>query len=145
MSGSDRSFVSGVHSGVGAGLEAAVRVKHWLRLRRLGWGHALAPPDDGPWAMGDPSPRDGCSLDVLVDGAEAFSSIAEAIERARSFVHVTGWHVAPSFALVRGERPAVVGQLLPAGAGRRGGREAGWGGRLGREFTLRAGKSARRW
>ena len=118
MSGSDRSFVSGVHSGVGAGLEAAVRVKHWLRLRRLGWGHALAPPDDGPWAMGDPSPRDGCSLDVLVDGAEAFSSIAEAIERARSFVHVTGWHVAPYFELVRGERPAVLGELLAEAAER---------------------------
>jgi phosphatidylserine/phosphatidylglycerophosphate/cardiolipin synthase-like enzyme len=118
MSVSDGVLVSGVDSAVGAGIEAAVRVKHSLRLRRLGWGRALAPPDDGQWAMGDPSPRDRCSLDVLVDGAEAFSSIAGAIESARSFVHVTGWHVAPHFELVRGERLAVLGELLAEAAER---------------------------
>ena len=59
--------------------------KHRRRLRRV-WdpSGALAPPDDGLWAAGDPPPRAGCSLDVLIDGAEAFPAIAEAIAgRAR--------------------------------------------------------------
>jgi phosphatidylserine/phosphatidylglycerophosphate/cardiolipin synthase-like enzyme len=49
---------------------------------------------------------------VLVDGAEAFASIADAIERARNFVHITAWHLAPYFELVRGSRPTVLGELL---------------------------------
>ncbi len=64
---------------IGDGLDAAVRVKHRWRLRRLGHPEALAPPDDGLWAAGDPPPRDGCRLDVLIDGAQAFPMIAEAL------------------------------------------------------------------
>ena len=70
MYGSQGSLVSHVDSIVGGGVEAAVLVKHRLRLRRRGWGHAFAPEDDGLWAAGDPPPRDGCSLEVLIDGAE---------------------------------------------------------------------------
>ena len=102
---SQGSLLAGVDTIVGNGVEAAVRAKHRWRLRRLGWSHALLPRDDGPWAAGDPRPRDGCSLEVLIDGAEAFPAIADAIERARGYVHLTGWHVAPYFELVRGERP----------------------------------------
>jgi phosphatidylserine/phosphatidylglycerophosphate/cardiolipin synthase-like enzyme len=116
--GSNGSLLSRIDSAVGDGVEAAVRAKHGFRLRRLGWGHALEPPDERPWAMGEPPPRPGCSLEVLVDGAEAFSSIADAIAGARSFVHVTGWHVAPYFELVRGERPQALGQLLAEAAER---------------------------
>ncbi|MGH2887626.1 MAG: phospholipase D-like domain-containing protein, partial [Solirubrobacteraceae bacterium] len=94
MPESNGSLVSSVDRLVGDGVEAAVRAKHAWRLRRLGWEHALEPPDYGTWAMGDPPPRDGCSLDVLVDGAAAFPAIAEAISNAREHVHVTGWHVA---------------------------------------------------
>lgn len=112
------SVLSQIDSRMGDGLEAAVRAKHAWRLRRLGWGHALAPPDDGPWALGDPPPHEGCLLDVLVDGAAAFPAITEAIEGARSFVHVTGWHVAPYFELVRGDRPRVLGELLAEAAER---------------------------
>jgi phosphatidylserine/phosphatidylglycerophosphate/cardiolipin synthase-like enzyme len=97
---------------VGDGLEAAVRLKHRLRLRRLGHGPALEPPDDGLWAGGDPPPRDGCRLDVLIDGADAFAQIAAAIEGARSYVYLAGWHVEPSFELLRGEPPVVLGELL---------------------------------
>src|SRR5947209_12442786 len=110
------SLLSGVDRLVGDGVEAAVRAKHTWRLRRLGWDHALEPPDDGLWAAGDPPPREGCSLDVLVDGAEAFAAIAEAIEHARNHVHVTGWHVAPHFELVRGEHARAIGQLLAEAA-----------------------------
>ena len=128
MPGSSASLLSAVDSIVGDGVEAAVRAKHSWRLRRLGWSHALAPPDDGPWAAGDPLPRGGCSLEVLVDGAEAFPQVAEAIENARDYVHVTGWHVAPYFELVRGTRPGVLGELLAEAAERLDVRVLVWAG-----------------
>jgi len=118
MPNSSASLVSSLDTVVGDGVEAAVRAKHRWRLRRLGWSRALDPPDDGPWAAGDPPPRGGCSLEVLIDGAEAFPVIARAIEDARHYVHVTGWHVAPYFELVRGEHPEVLGELLAEAAER---------------------------
>ncbi len=118
MSESNGSLLSNLDRLVGDGVEAAVRAKHRWRLRRLGWNHALDPPDDGRWAAGDPPPRPGCSLDVLIDGADAFRAIAEAIERAQDHVHLTGWHVAPHFELVRGEQGRAIGQLLADAAER---------------------------
>jgi phosphatidylserine/phosphatidylglycerophosphate/cardiolipin synthase-like enzyme len=118
MSDSDRTAISRVDAIVGNGIETAVRAKHAWRLRRLGRAHALSPLDDGWWARGDPPPREGCSLEVLIDGAEAFAAIAEAIENARDHVHVTGWHVAPYFELVRGERGRSIGQMLAEAAER---------------------------
>lgn len=105
-------ILSRADAALGDAIEAAVRAKHRRRLRRLGWERALDPPDDGPWAAGDPPPRPGCSLEVLVDGAEALPAIAEALQGARRFVHLTGWHVAPHFELVRCEPPVVLGALL---------------------------------
>jgi phosphatidylserine/phosphatidylglycerophosphate/cardiolipin synthase-like enzyme len=105
-------LVSHADAAVGNAIEAAVTVKHRRRLRRLGWERALEPPDDGLWAAGDPPPREGCSLEVLVDGADALPKIAEAMQNARDFVHITGWHLAPHFELVRGEPPVVAGALL---------------------------------
>jgi phosphatidylserine/phosphatidylglycerophosphate/cardiolipin synthase-like enzyme len=118
MSESNASLASSVDRLVGDGVEAAVRAKHTWRLRRLGWHRAIDPPADGLWASGDPPPREACSLDVLIDGADAFPAIAEAIENARDHIHVTGWHVAPYFELVRGERPAGLGELLAEAAER---------------------------
>jgi phosphatidylserine/phosphatidylglycerophosphate/cardiolipin synthase-like enzyme len=97
---------------VGDGIEALVTAKHRLRLRRLGWEHALDPSREGIWAQGDPSPRQGCSLQVLIDGAEAFGQMVEAIKGAREFVHITGWHLEPAFELVRGPQPEPIGSLL---------------------------------
>src|ERR1700684_2080495 len=108
--------VSRVDATIGAGVEAAVRAKHERRLDRLGWARALRPDGAGTWAAGSPPPRDGCVLDVLIDGEEAMAAIAEAIASAREFVHITGWHVAPEFELVRGERPVVLGNLLAEAA-----------------------------
>jgi phosphatidylserine/phosphatidylglycerophosphate/cardiolipin synthase-like enzyme len=64
------------------------------------------------WASGDSPPRPGCSLEVLIDGASAFPEIARAIAAARRYVHITGWHVASEFELVRGDPPLVLGLLL---------------------------------
>ena len=105
-------LLSHADTAVGNAIEAAVRTKHRRRLNRLGWGRALDPPADGLWAAGDPPPREGCELEVLVDGAQALPAVAEAMRHARDFVHITGWHLAPHFELVRGEPPVVAGELL---------------------------------
>jgi phosphatidylserine/phosphatidylglycerophosphate/cardiolipin synthase-like enzyme len=105
-------LVSQADKALGNAIEAAVRAKHRRRLTRLGWERALEPPDDGLWAAGDPPPREGCLLDVLVDGAQALPALAEAMQNARDFVHITGWHLAPHFELVRGEPAVVTGALL---------------------------------
>jgi phosphatidylserine/phosphatidylglycerophosphate/cardiolipin synthase-like enzyme len=112
VSSSLDSVLSRLDSAVGNGIEAAVRAKHRVRLRRLGSAEALEPPDSGRWAAGDPAPRSGCSLEVLIDGAAAFPVIAQSIEGARDHVHITGWHVAPEFELTRGKHATVLGALL---------------------------------
>jgi phosphatidylserine/phosphatidylglycerophosphate/cardiolipin synthase-like enzyme len=84
---------------------------HRRRLARVGWRPAIGPTPGG-WAGRDPPPRPGNALTVLVDGAEAFQAMAMAIAHARSHVHLTGWHLTPDFALTRGERPAILRELL---------------------------------
>lgn len=107
------SVVSRGDAALGDGLDALVQVKHRRRLARLGWEQALdVPVSGGGWAAGDPRPREGCALDLLIDGAEALPAIADALGSARHFVHLTGWHVAPHFELSRGNPPIVLGSLL---------------------------------
>jgi phosphatidylserine/phosphatidylglycerophosphate/cardiolipin synthase-like enzyme len=103
---------------VGEALERAVSKHHARRLRRLGWERALDPPQDGPWAAGDPPPRPGNAVEVLVDGAQALPLIAEELAAARESVRITGWHVEPGFELVRGEPALTIGALLAELAGR---------------------------
>jgi phosphatidylserine/phosphatidylglycerophosphate/cardiolipin synthase-like enzyme len=86
---------------VGNGVEWLVRSHHHRRLRRLGWEHALDPDGDGLWVPGDPPPRDGNEVEILVDGANALPRIAAELRKARSHVHIAGWHVSPWFALAR--------------------------------------------
>ena len=96
----------------GRGVELAVERHHRRRLRRLGQEQAVKPGGEGRWASGDPPPRPGNQLDVLIDGAQALPAIADALSAARSHVHVTGWHLAAHFELVRGAHPVVLGALL---------------------------------
>jgi len=128
MSKARNTLVTGVDDLIGDGIETVVCAKHQRRLRRLGSERSLSPPDDGLWAAGDPPPRPGCSMDVLIDGAEAFPAIAEAIEGARDFIHMTGWHLAPHFDLVRGERPGTLGPMLAEAAERLDVRVLVWAG-----------------
>ncbi|MFL5884995.1 MAG: phospholipase D-like domain-containing protein [Thermoleophilaceae bacterium] len=98
---------------VGDAIETANHSHHRRRLTRLGHGDSIEPPDDGVlWAAGESPPRAGNELEVLVDGAEMLPAVADAIQRARRHVHVAGWHLTPSFALTRDERPLVLRELL---------------------------------
>jgi phosphatidylserine/phosphatidylglycerophosphate/cardiolipin synthase-like enzyme len=106
-----------VDARAGDGIEALVKLKHRRRLDRLGRREALE-PGAGWWASGDPAPRSGCSLEVLVDGADYFAAVAEAIEQARRSIHITGWHLAPYFQLARGRDPLVLGEALAEAAER---------------------------
>jgi phosphatidylserine/phosphatidylglycerophosphate/cardiolipin synthase-like enzyme len=96
---------------VGEAVSAQICAHHERRLRRLGWSRALD-PGAGVWAEGEPPPRPGNAIEILIDGAEALPSIAEALRGARSHVHVTGWYFSPDFALMRGEEPLVLRHLL---------------------------------
>ena len=89
----------------GLGIDSLVRAHHRRRLRRVGRTTQLEPPDDeGLWAAGDPPPREGCRLEILIDGAEALPRISEALDQARSHIWIAGWHVTPDFGLDRDER-----------------------------------------
>jgi phosphatidylserine/phosphatidylglycerophosphate/cardiolipin synthase-like enzyme len=83
---------------IGDGAERLVCAHHNRRLRSLGWERALDPPSGG-WAAGDPPPRAGSALEVLIDGEEALPRIAEELRRAESHVHLAGWFFSPHFRL----------------------------------------------
>jgi phosphatidylserine/phosphatidylglycerophosphate/cardiolipin synthase-like enzyme len=86
---------------VGEAIERAVTSHHRRRLRRRGSEAALE-AEPGGWARtGGPEPREGCRLELLVDGAEALPRIAAAIAGARSHVHLAGWHFDPSIRMGR--------------------------------------------
>jgi phosphatidylserine/phosphatidylglycerophosphate/cardiolipin synthase-like enzyme len=97
---------------VGDAVEWLVRRHHHRRLRRIGWEHALEPPDGGLWAEGEPPPRAGNDVELLVDGAAALPRIAEELRKARSHVHIAGWHVSPYFRLEDGGRRTELKSLL---------------------------------
>jgi phosphatidylserine/phosphatidylglycerophosphate/cardiolipin synthase-like enzyme len=90
---------------------------HRRRLRRVGWTTAIDPPPGG-WAEGDSPTRPGNALTVLIDGADVLQAMAVGIAEARSHVHVTGWHITPTFAMTRGEQPIVLKELLAKVAAR---------------------------
>ena len=97
---------------MGDGIEATVRLKHRRRLAKLGWERVFEPSSPGVFAQGEPPPREGCELQVLIDGANALPEMAQAIGEAKEFVHITGWHLAPAFELVRDRPHGAIGVLL---------------------------------
>jgi phosphatidylserine/phosphatidylglycerophosphate/cardiolipin synthase-like enzyme len=107
------TLIDRLDNGIGQGLEAAIGAHHRRRLRRAGRLGQLHPPHDGTlWARGDPPPRPGGELEILVDGASALPRIAEAIAAARSHVHIAGWHITPGFGLTRDEHARSLRDLL---------------------------------
>lgn len=103
---------------VGQALEHQVRNHHRRRLRKLGHAHLLDHLSDGRepdslWAAGDPPPREGNELEVLIDGERAIGEIRKAVKQARSHVHVAGWHITPAFEIERdGDAPTTLRDLL---------------------------------
>jgi phosphatidylserine/phosphatidylglycerophosphate/cardiolipin synthase-like enzyme len=94
-------------------IEGAMAAHHRRRLRNLGQIERYAPPADGRlWAAGDPPPRAGNAVDVLIDGAQALPAIADAIRGARRHVHVAGWALTPHYPLTRDEPPVLLRELL---------------------------------
>src|SRR6476661_4750580 len=113
---------------VGQTVELAIGAHHRRRLRRCGRLEQLDPPSDSLWAAGDSPPREGNTLDVLIDGQQALPSIAEALAGARSYVHIAGWHITPEFGLTRDERAVRLRDLLAELAERVDVRVLLWGG-----------------
>jgi phosphatidylserine/phosphatidylglycerophosphate/cardiolipin synthase-like enzyme len=87
---------------IGAGIERLVVSHHRRRLNRYGWAHAYDPPGDGLWCAGDPPPRDGNLVEVLIDGEQALPRLEAEIAAAESSVHLAGWCFEPAFRLSRG-------------------------------------------
>jgi phosphatidylserine/phosphatidylglycerophosphate/cardiolipin synthase-like enzyme len=85
----------------GLGIDTLVGAHHRRRLRRVGRGSQLEPPEDGFWAADDPPPRQGCKLEILIDGSETLPRISEALSGARIGVNIAGWHITPDFGLDR--------------------------------------------
>jgi hypothetical protein len=69
---------------IGRTIERSMEAHHGYRLRRLRRPDALEPSDDGfTWCREAPPPREGCSIEVLIDGEEVLSAIGAAIRGAR--------------------------------------------------------------
>ena len=111
---------------LGDAISDQIRRHHRRRLRRQGWERAL--DRRAGWAAGDPPPRAGNAIDVLIDGAEALPAIAKELQAAQSHVHITGWFFSPSFALVRDAQPLVLRTLLAELADRVDVRVLAWAG-----------------
>jgi len=125
-----------VDAAAGEALERIVRGHHARRLGRLGRVAQLDPPDDGLlWSAGDPSPRPRCALDLLIDGQRALDAIAKTIGRARSHVHISGWHLSPDFELTRGSGARPLREVLAELAERIDVRVLLWAGAPLRVFT----------
>jgi phosphatidylserine/phosphatidylglycerophosphate/cardiolipin synthase-like enzyme len=96
---------------IGTRLSAAVVAHHRRRLTRIGQAQVLS-SGPGGWATRTWPPREGCSVEVLIDGAEAAPRMAAELARARSHVYLAGWFFSPEFALVRGPEWVVLRNLL---------------------------------
>jgi len=112
---------------LGQAVDGAVRVHHRRRLQRVDWAYALD-ASGGGWADGDPPPRAGNELEVLVDGAAALPRMLDELARAESHVHLAGWHFSPDFELTRDAEPAVLRNVLADVAERVDVRVLAWAG-----------------
>jgi len=96
---------------LGGAISDQISRHHHRRLRRIGWEHALDASGTG-WATGEPSPRTGNAVNIMIDGAEALPIMANELAAARSHIHMTNWFLSPDFDLVRGDQPVVLRHLL---------------------------------
>lgn len=109
----DRSPLDVLDSVVGGGVERLNQAVHRHRLRRRGRLGAMEPEGEDRWARtaGRPA-RNGNTLEVLVDGAQALPRMAEDIAAATRSVHIAGWALEPDFRLTRDPgSPTLLDQL----------------------------------
>ena len=97
---------------LGEGLERTIIAHHDRRLRRIGWERAIDPPGAATWASGEPPPRPGNKIDVLVDGGNAFPTFLDAMRSAQSHVYISGWMMSRSFKVIRGDEPVSLRDFL---------------------------------
>jgi phosphatidylserine/phosphatidylglycerophosphate/cardiolipin synthase-like enzyme len=98
---------------LGDAIERTIRAHHRRRLRRIGHAAAYDAPADG-WAETGSFPvHSGCSVELLVDGAEILPRIVGDVEAAASHVHLSGWFFTPSFRMGDGG-PTLRGLLADA-------------------------------
>ena len=117
-----------VDDAVGRRIESLIRRHHRRRLARRGWSAILDPfPHTAVDAASSPE-RAGNSVEVFVDGQDAFAAMLAAIEGAQRSVHIAGWHATPDFELAKGETPTTLGGALQVAAGRAQVRVLLWGG-----------------
>ena len=112
---------------VGEQITGQISNHHRRRLAKIGWQRAFDPPAGG-WAAVEPPVRSGNAVDVLIDGSQALPAIAAELGRARSHVHLTGWHFSPNFALTREGDPLILRNLLAELAERLDVRVLAWAG-----------------
>src|ERR671926_1044498 len=100
-----------VDAAIGDSIESLVRSHHRRRLRRVGWALAFE-PSSRLWTDGDPPPRGGNDVEILIDGAGFLPRLAEELSRAESHVHIAGWYLSTELALVRDGDRVVLLDLL---------------------------------
>jgi phosphatidylserine/phosphatidylglycerophosphate/cardiolipin synthase-like enzyme len=107
----DSKLLARADSAVGDGIEALVRAHHRRRLARAGW-EKLFEPSPSLWAAGEPPPRPGNEIGILIDGTSFLPRLAAELELAESHVHIAGWYVSTELALVRERDRRVLLDLL---------------------------------
>ena len=107
----DSNLLARADAAVGDRIDGLVRAHHRRRLGRVGWGKVFE-PSPSLWADGEPPPRPGNEIEILIDGASFLPRLAEELERAESHVHIAGWYVSTELALVRERERRVLLDLL---------------------------------
>jgi phosphatidylserine/phosphatidylglycerophosphate/cardiolipin synthase-like enzyme len=107
-----RSLMDILDSVVGDGIERLNQAHHRRRMLGIGQLDAMDPPGKGGWArVACHPPRDGNTLEVFIDGAEAFPRMADEMRSATSHVHIAGWNLDPDFEIER-DPGTTIGALL---------------------------------
>jgi phosphatidylserine/phosphatidylglycerophosphate/cardiolipin synthase-like enzyme len=107
----DSNLLARADATVGDRIEALVRLHHRRRLARAGWRRAFEPAGR-LWADGDPAPRSGNDIEILIDGESFLPRLAEELARAESHVHIVGWYLSTELALVRQKERLLLIDLL---------------------------------
>ena len=107
----DSNLLARADATVGDRIEALVRSHHRRRLAHAGWPRAFE-PSARIWADGDPPPRNGNNIEILIDGESFLPRLADELARAQSHVHIAGWYLSTELALVRKKKRLVLLDLL---------------------------------